>query len=81
MTRVYILSLLPFLPSKFSNFYPSLSRRTPIVSRTLRLRRRTRRNQPEMEMSGTVPKSGSSLRLSSDDSDPLIVSRISKLQN
>ncbi|ESW15263.1 hypothetical protein PHAVU_007G058300 [Phaseolus vulgaris] len=77
MTCVYILSLLPFLPSKFSNFYPSLTRRTPIVSRTPQLRRRKRRNQPEMEMSGTVSRSGSSLRLSTDDSDPFLVSRIS----
>ncbi|XP_014523940.1 folate-biopterin transporter 1, chloroplastic [Vigna radiata var. radiata] len=76
MTCVYILSLLPFLPSKFSNFHPSLTRRTPIISRTPPFRRRTRRNQPEMEMSGTASRSGSSLRLSSEDSDPFLVSRI-----
>ncbi|WVY97461.1 hypothetical protein V8G54_029612 [Vigna mungo] len=76
MTCVYILSLLPFLPSKFSNFHPSLTRRTPIISHTPPFRRRTRRNQPEMEMSGTVSRSGSSLRLSSEDSDPFLVSRI-----
>lgn len=81
MTCVYVLYLLPFLPSKFSNFYPSLTRRTPIISRTPPFRRRTRRNQPEMEMSGTVPRSSSSLRLSNEDSDPFLVSRISKLQN
>ncbi|XP_017415002.1 folate-biopterin transporter 1, chloroplastic isoform X2 [Vigna angularis] len=76
MTYVYILSLLPFLPSKFSNFHPSLTRRTPIISRTPPFRRRTRRNQPEMEMSGTFPRSSSSLRISSEDSDPFLLSRI-----
>ncbi|XP_047167673.1 folate-biopterin transporter 1, chloroplastic [Vigna umbellata] len=76
MTCVYILSLLPFLPSKFSNFHPSLTRRTPIISRTPPFRRRTRRNQPEMEMSGTFPRSSSSLRISSEDSDPFLLSRI-----
>ncbi|KAL5139860.1 Folate-biopterin transporter 1, chloroplastic [Glycine soja] len=76
MNCVYILSLIPYLPSNFSNYYPSLPRRTPIVTHSARFRRRTRRNPPEMEISGTVPSSGSSFRLSSDDGDPLLGSRI-----
>ncbi|KAG4395013.1 hypothetical protein GLYMA_20G147000v4 [Glycine max] len=80
MNCVYILSLIPFLPSKFSHFYPCFPRRTSIVTHSARFRRRTRRNPPDMEISGTVPSSGSSLRLSSDDGDPLLGSRISKLQ-
>ncbi|XP_028222232.1 folate-biopterin transporter 1, chloroplastic-like isoform X3 [Glycine soja] len=76
MNCVYILSLIPFLPSKFSHFYPCFPRRTSIVTHSARFRRRTRRNPPDMEISGTVPSSGSSLRLSSDDGDPLLGSRI-----
>ncbi|KAL2948624.1 hypothetical protein AAZX31_20G134900 [Glycine max] len=72
MNCVYILSLIPFLPSKFSHFYPCFPRRTSIVTHSARFRRRTRRNPPDMEISGTVPSSGSSLRLSSDDGDPLL---------
>ncbi|TKY51172.1 Folate-biopterin transporter 1 [Spatholobus suberectus] len=76
MTCLYILSLIPFLPSKFSIFYPSLTRRTPIVTHSPRFRRRTRRNPPQMEIDGTVPRSGSSFRLNSDDADPFFGSRI-----
>ncbi|KAK7391065.1 hypothetical protein VNO78_19387 [Psophocarpus tetragonolobus] len=76
MTCLYILSLIPYLPSKFSIFYPSFTRRTPIVTHSPRFRRRTRRNPPEMEIAGTVLSSGSSLRLSSDDDDPFLGSRI-----
>ncbi|KAL2324410.1 hypothetical protein Fmac_023468 [Flemingia macrophylla] len=76
MNSVYILSLIPFLPSKFSNFYPSFTRRTPILACSPLFRRRKRRNPPEMEMSGTIPRPGSSLRLNTDDSDPSLVSLI-----
>ncbi|KAK7280110.1 hypothetical protein RJT34_25172 [Clitoria ternatea] len=78
MTRVYILSLIPFLPSKFPSFYPSHTRRKPFVAYSPRFRLITRRNPPEMEISGTVPRSGSSFRLNSDDSDPLLGSRAGK---
>ncbi|RDY11813.1 Folate-biopterin transporter 1, chloroplastic, partial [Mucuna pruriens] len=75
MHCVYILSLIPFLPSKISNFYPSFTRRrTPsIVTHSPRFRRRTRRNPPEMEISGT---SGSSVRLNSDNGNSFLDSRI-----
>ncbi|XP_020235246.1 folate-biopterin transporter 1, chloroplastic isoform X2 [Cajanus cajan] len=70
MNSLHIFSLIPFLPSKVSNFSPSLSRHTP------RFRRRTHRNPPEMEISGTVPRPSSSLRLNTDDSDPFLDSPV-----
>ncbi|XP_004496713.1 folate-biopterin transporter 1, chloroplastic isoform X2 [Cicer arietinum] len=74
MTCVYILSLIPLLPSKFPNFYTSNIRPT-IVARSPQYRRITNRNSPGIEMSGTVPRSASAFRLNTDDSDSFLGSR------
>ncbi|XP_061376160.1 folate-biopterin transporter 1, chloroplastic [Gastrolobium bilobum] len=76
MACVYILSSMPFLPFNFPIFYPSNIRLAPIVAHHLRFHRRTLRNPPVTEMSGTVPRSGSSFRLNNDDAEPLLGSRI-----
>lgn len=77
MTCVYILSLIPLLPSKFPNFYTSNIRPT-IVARSPQYRRITHRNSPGIEMSGTVPRSASAFRLNTDDSDSFLGSRTGK---
>ncbi|WJX20927.1 hypothetical protein P8452_10410 [Trifolium repens] len=77
MTCINILSLIPLLPSKFPNFCTSSNiRHTPIVARSPQYRRRTHRNPPVTEMSGTVPRSASAFRLNTDDdSNSLLGSR------
>nr|XP_025676013.1 folate-biopterin transporter 1, chloroplastic isoform X2 [Arachis hypogaea] len=75
MSSVYMLSLIPFLPSKFPLYsFTSFSSSTR-PAHPPRFRRRTRRKPPETEMSVTVSRSGSSLRLGSDDAESLLGSR------
>ncbi|MED6173819.1 hypothetical protein PIB30_118624 [Stylosanthes scabra] len=75
MSSAYMLSLIPFLPSKFPPFtFPAFSSPSR-PAHPPRFRRRARRKPPDTEMSVTVSRSGSSLRIGSDDAEPFLGSR------
>ncbi|CAL5209671.1 unnamed protein product [Lathyrus oleraceus] len=76
MTCVYFFSLIPLIPSKFPNsYYTSNLHPSPIVALSPQYRRRTHRKLTGTEMSGTVPRSASAFRLSTDENDLLLGSR------